>query len=105
MGRFTGIAGVLLADVMFGSAGVAIASPPADVARDVSTAAAVAAVTSTVDVPRHSSVVVAAKRAADYYRTTYAVATDRRNGWSWATYFDGLHQHFRAVGDDGTGPI
>ena len=45
-------------------------------------------VTSTVDVPRHSSVVVGAKRAADYYRNTNAVATGRRNGWSWATYFD-----------------
>ena len=45
-------------------------------------AGALAAVTSTVDVPRHSSVIVAAKREADYYRTTNAVANDQPKGWS-----------------------
>lgn len=49
--------------------------------------------------PRHSDVVAAMKRAVDYYRPSYSVATGVRNGWSWSTYFDGVHQLYRTAGD------
>jgi rhamnogalacturonyl hydrolase YesR len=56
-------------------------------------------VVGTVAVPRHSDVVVAMKRAADYYRGTYRFFTGVRNGWSWSTYFQGVHALFRTAGD------
>jgi rhamnogalacturonyl hydrolase YesR len=63
-------------------------------------AQAVTTVTSTVDLPRHSTVVSAAKKAADYYRSTYATTTvTPKNGWSWSTYFQGVQALYRTSGD------
>lgn len=64
------------------------------------TARAATPVSSTVDLPRHSTVVTAAKKAADYYRTTYATTTvTPKNGWSWSTYFQGVQALYRTSGD------
>lgn len=50
--------------------------------------------------PRHSSVVTLIKRAADYYRPTYAYTTLKpKNGWSWATYAQGIQALYRQDGD------
>ena len=50
--------------------------------------------------PRHSAVLAAAKSAADYYRSTFAHTTvSPRNGWSWATYGDGIVSLYRQAGD------
>ena len=52
--------------------------------------ATAAPVTSTTAMPRHSDVVAAMTRAANYYRGTYPVTTlTPKNGWSWSTYFQG----------------
>ena len=57
-------------------------------------------VTATVDLPRHSAVITATKRAADYYWPTYAHTTlTPRNGWSWGTFAQGLQALYRQVGD------
>ena len=57
-------------------------------------------VIATVDLPRHSAVVTATKLAADYYRTTYAHPTVLpTNGWSWATYAQGVQALYRQAGD------
>lgn len=62
--------------------------------------AATSPVTATVDLPRHSTVVTATKLAADYYRTTYAHTTlTPKNGWSWATYAQGVQALYRQSGD------
>jgi rhamnogalacturonyl hydrolase YesR len=66
-----------------------VAAPPA----------AAAVVQGTTPSPRFVDVASAMKRAADYYRGSYAVTTGVRNGWSWSTYTDGLHQLFRTTGD------
>lgn len=52
-----------------------------------------------VAVPQHSSIATAMKAVADYYRPTYRLASGVRNGWSWSTYFQGIHSLFRTVGD------
>ena len=65
----------------------------------VAVPAATAPLSGTVFVPQHSTVVTAMKRAADYYGPTVAVASGARNGWSWATYFDGATHLFGTVGD------
>ena len=58
------------------------------------------AVAAEPDLPSHTSIVVAAKRALDYYRPTYATTTlTPRNGWSWGTYFQGVHEVYRHAGD------
>jgi rhamnogalacturonyl hydrolase YesR len=58
------------------------------------------AVAAEPDLPSHTSVVVTAKRALDYYRPTYATTTlTPRNGWSWGTYFQGVHELYRHAGD------
>ena len=50
--------------------------------------------------PSHAAVVEAGKRALDYYRPTYATTTlTPRNGWSWGTYFEGVHAFYRHSGD------
>src|SRR4051812_47006887 len=50
--------------------------------------------------PSHASIVSAAKSAADYYRPTYATtALTPKNGWSWATYFEGVQDLYRHAGD------
>lgn len=50
--------------------------------------------------PRHSTVVAAMKRAADYYRPTYPLTTLKpKNGWSWATYAQGEYALYRSDGD------
>ena len=42
----------------------------------------------------------AAKRAVDYYRTTYPLTTlTPRNGWSWSTYQQGVVALYRHTGD------
>src|SRR4051794_19057820 len=52
------------------------------------------------DLPSHASIVSAAKSAADYYRSTYATTTlTPKNGWSWATYFEGVQDLYRHAGD------
>jgi rhamnogalacturonyl hydrolase YesR len=82
---------VVVAVVVAASAGVAVAQPLP--------AATSVPVVGVVAVPRHSDVVVAMKRAADYYRGTYPFFTGVRNGWSWSTYFQGVHALFRTAGD------
>ena len=58
-----------------------------------------AAGTSTT-LPSHAGIVTAMKRAADYYRPTFAhTALMPRNGWSWATYFQGVLDTYRQAGD------
>ena len=50
--------------------------------------------------PSHAVIVSTAKRAIDYYRPTYATTTlAPRNGWSWGTYFEGVHDLYRHAGD------
>jgi rhamnogalacturonyl hydrolase YesR len=50
--------------------------------------------------PSHSAVVRAARLAADYYRPTFATTTlAPRNGWSWATYSQGVESLYRHEGD------
>ena len=50
--------------------------------------------------PSFSAITRAAKTAADYYRLTYAHTTlTPKNGWSWATYFDGVQALYRLTGD------
>src|SRR6478672_5952204 len=50
--------------------------------------------------PSHATVVRAAKLAADYYRPTFASTTlVPKNGWSWATYFQGVESLYRHEGD------
>ena len=61
--------------------------------------AATSPVTSLVDLPRHSTVLSAEKRVANYYRGTYAHTTITGNGWSWSTYFQGIHSLYRQAGD------
>lgn len=52
------------------------------------------------DLPSHAAVLTATRQATDYYRTTLAHTTVRpTNGWSWATYADGLQTLYRQVGD------
>jgi rhamnogalacturonyl hydrolase YesR len=81
------------------SAALAVAAMlPAPAASAV--AAPSSASTVVAALPRHSAVVTAAKRAADYYRTTYAHTTSTpRNGWSWSTYTQGVHALYRHAGD------
>ncbi len=61
--------------------------------------AAAAPVTSTVDVPQHSTVVAQLMRAADYYAPTIPMGTGVRNGWSWSTYMDGDLRLHRTAGN------
>ncbi len=61
--------------------------------------AATSPVTSLVDLPRHSTVLAAAKRAATYYRGTYPHTTITGNGWSWSTYFQGVQSLYGQAGD------
>ena len=50
--------------------------------------------------PSHAVIVTAMKRVANYYRTTFAHTTLMpRNGWSWATYFQGVQSAYRQAGD------
>lgn len=64
------------------------------------TPAVAAPVTATVDLPRHSTVLTAAKLAADYYWPTYAHTTlTPKNGWSWGTFAQGLQALYRQSGD------
>jgi rhamnogalacturonyl hydrolase YesR len=59
-----------------------------------------AQVTAAVELPRHSTIVNATKRAANYYRTTFAHTTLLpKNGWSWATYAQGVQALYRQAGD------
>ena len=54
----------------------------------------------TGDLPSHAAVLTATRQATDYYRATLAHTTVRpTNGWSWATYADGLQTLYRQVGD------
>src|SRR6478609_7118432 len=70
------------------------------VAQGLPSASAAGAVTTTVDLPRHSQVLSATKLAADYYRGTYAHTTvTPKNGWSWSTYFQGVQALYRQAGD------
>jgi rhamnogalacturonyl hydrolase YesR len=52
-----------------------------------------------VPMPQLVDVVGSMRRAASYYRGSYAVSTGVRNGWSWSTYVDGVHRLFRTTGD------
>jgi rhamnogalacturonyl hydrolase YesR len=62
--------------------------------------AAAAPVTAVSVLPRHSDVVAAMMKAANYYRGTYPVTTlTPKNGWSWSTYFQGVHSLYLATGD------
>jgi rhamnogalacturonyl hydrolase YesR len=63
--------------------------------------AAAAPVTATTALPRHSDVVAAMVKAANYYRGTYPVTTltSPKNGWSWSTYFQGAHFLYLEQGD------
>lgn len=64
------------------------------------TRAATVAVPTTLELPRHSTVLTATKLAVDYYRTTYPSTTlTPRNGWSWATYAQGVQALYRQAGD------
>lgn len=63
------------------------------------TAVAAAPTTGTTVVPRHSDIGSAMKRAANYYRPLYSVGTGTRAGWSWSTYFQGVHALYRTAGD------
>jgi rhamnogalacturonyl hydrolase YesR len=63
------------------------------------TTAAAAPTTGTTVVPRHSDIGLAMKRAANYYRPLYPVGTGTKAGWSWSTYFQGVHALYREVGD------
>ena len=83
-----GTAAVVLSLVAAGA--VALARP---------IAVAAAPVTGTTVVPRHSDVVSAMKRAADYYRPLYPIGTGTKSGWSWSTYFQGVHALYRTAGD------
>jgi rhamnogalacturonyl hydrolase YesR len=50
--------------------------------------------------PTYAAIVNAAKLATAYYRTTYAHTTATPlNGWSWATYTQGVQTLFQQVGD------
>ena len=81
-------------------AGLVVLAAAALVAPFAAPAASAAAVSATVDLPRHSQVLAATMRAADYYRGTYATTTlTPKNGWSWATYFQGVQALYRASGD------
>ena len=62
-------------------------------------AAAAAATTGTTVVPRHSDIGSAMKRAANYYRPLYPVGTGTKAGWSWSTYFQGVHALYGMAGD------
>ncbi len=69
-------------------------------AAPASATAATVAVATAVDLPSHSAVVTATKQPADYYRTTYAYTTlTPTNGWSWATYAEGVQALYRQAGD------
>jgi len=87
---------MLVAAVLVACTGLAIARPAPAQPASTGTSLPVAG---TVTIPRHSDVVVAMKRAADYYRGTYPFYTGVRNGWSWSTYFQGVHALFRTAGD------
>ena len=69
----------------------------------VLTTACATAMTSAVpmaDLPRHSSVIADTKLAADYYQRTFASSTlVPKNGWSWATYVQGIQALYRVSGD------
>jgi rhamnogalacturonyl hydrolase YesR len=87
--------GVLVAVPLAVLAGTASVAP----VRPAAAQADAPPVVGTVLVPRHTSIVAAMKRAADYYRPTYSLATGVRNGWSWGTYFQGAFSAFRTAGD------
>ena len=92
----------VIALVTLATASVASCGAHPDPVRSASPSTPVAAPTAvqgTVPTPRHADVIAATHRALDYYRTSYAVATGVRNGWSWSTYVDGVHQLYRASGD------
>ncbi len=75
-----------------------LALPAAPAVRLASSPAPAAA--AAVALPRHSAVVTAVKRAADYYRGTYAHTTlTPRSGWSWSTYTQGVQALYRQAGD------
>ena len=62
--------------------------------------AAVPAVTSPIDVLRHSAVLAATERAAEYYRPTLArLRGHPTNTWSWATYANGILSLYQQVRD------
>jgi rhamnogalacturonyl hydrolase YesR len=70
------------------------------VALPASPATVLAAATSPLDALRHSAVLTATERAADYYRPTYAhTSVFPTNGWSWSTYASGVHALYQQVGD------
>jgi rhamnogalacturonyl hydrolase YesR len=63
------------------------------------TAVAAAPATGTTVVPRHSDIGSVMKRAANYYRPLYPVGTGTKAGWSWSTYFQGVHALYGMAGD------
>jgi rhamnogalacturonyl hydrolase YesR len=74
-------------------AGIAAAPASSEPSAGLSAAAS-------VTLPSHSVVVKATKLAADYYRPTYAHTTvTPGNGWSWATYAEGIQALYRQAGD------
>jgi rhamnogalacturonyl hydrolase YesR len=82
-----------------GAALVIAAALPAGPVTTLAGSAPVSASTP-LGLPPHSAVVTATKRAANYYRTTYAHTTlTPRNGWSWATYTQGVQALYRQAGD------
>jgi rhamnogalacturonyl hydrolase YesR len=53
-----------------------------------------------VALPRHSAIVTSTKLAAEYYRATLPHTTAKpTNGWSWATYAQGVQALYRQAGD------
>jgi rhamnogalacturonyl hydrolase YesR len=77
-------------------AALAVAATLAAVARPV----APTRVAASDVLPHHSAIVTATKRAANYYRTTVAhPKVLPTNGWSWATYAQGVQALYRQAGD------
>lgn len=78
--------------VVVSAAGTAVAAKPA-------ATPAATPVTSAILVPRHSSVVTAMKRAADYYRPLYPLIGTPTSNWLWSTYFQGVLALYQTTGE------
>jgi rhamnogalacturonyl hydrolase YesR len=66
----------------------------------VPTSAAADVTTETVVMPKHSQVIAAITKAADYYRGTYKNTTIRpKNGWNWSSYMQGVLALYEVQGD------
>jgi rhamnogalacturonyl hydrolase YesR len=79
---------------------VALGSLAAGLVVPTAATAATTAAVAPAALPSHAVVVNAEKSAASYYRTTFAHTTlTPTNGWSWATYFQGLESLYAQAGD------